>query len=136
MYRDSLGWMLHINGKGDKDRDVPLSQRLSSMLLAYDDGYIFPSQRGSHIGPDRVGKLISKVLGKGTTPHQLRHRFGSDMYIASGYDIRATQEALGHSSVATTQIYTEVPRRKLRAGIDALSAMQDARRIEDNNRRG
>lgn len=135
LYRDSMGWMLHVNGKGNKDREVPLSARLSAIILGYPEGYLFPSQRSPHIGPDRVGKLISSVLGKGTTPHQLRHRFGSDMYITTGHDIRAVQTALGHSSVATTQIYTEVPNNAVRNGVDALALLQDQRR-QKNNRRG
>jgi site-specific recombinase XerD len=55
-----------------------------------------------------VSKLISGALPDGVTAHMLRHWFATKTYTASGNDIRAVQELLGHASVATTQIYTMV----------------------------
>jgi integrase len=129
LFHDSEGMMLRVHGKGDKIRELPLSDRIAALLAGLPDGWVFPryykghndgTPADNHIGAIRVGELVSAVLPDGVTTHMLRHRFGSDFYAATGNDIRATQEALGHASPATTQIYTEVPKSKMRAGMNAV----------------
>lgn len=110
--RDLLGFSLLVHGKGDKERVVPIPDR-----LAYDiadiDGWAFPGQVDGHLSPAYVSKLVSEALPEGITAHMLRHRYASRAYAAER-DIRAVQELLGHSSVATTQIYTAVDSDALR----------------------
>jgi integrase len=126
LVQDSDGWSLRILGKGNKERFVPLTPELSDWLLAMPAGWAFPSEhRGvdvGHLSADRVGKLISRILAPGVHPHMLRHRFATDFYVATGNDLLTVREALGHASVATTQVYTQIPRSAMRRGIDAMAA--------------
>jgi integrase len=107
--------VLLVAGKGGRDRRVPLSDGLASVLRAYADGreWLFPSQSGGHISAQWAGELCSIALGGRWTLHTLRHRFGTAAYRGS-HDLRAVQELLGHSSPATTQIYVAVNEDSLR----------------------
>lgn len=102
------GWQLRIRGKGGHGRIVPVSDRIATIIRSHPEGFVFPGRIDGHLSPAYLGKLISRVLGPGWTPHTLRHRYASVAYSVDR-DIRAVQELLGHSSVATTQIYTAVP---------------------------
>lgn len=73
------------------------------------------------LSPAYVSKLISRALPAGVTAHMLRHRFASAAYRGER-DIRTVQELLGHSNVATTQVYTAVPDGALRAAVEAAAA--------------
>lgn len=129
--RDAEGWVLTVRGKGNRTRMIPLTDRLASLITRAGErhGWVFPSfhkgderyPTGSHLTASTVGSLVSAALPAGVTTHMLRHRFASDLYVATGNDIRAVQDALGHTSVATTQIYTEVPRSALRRGMEGLA---------------
>lgn len=133
---DQGDYSLVVLGKGGKTRIVPLIGALSGWLLTLRDergrGWAFPSvHRGyestdyttAHLSVDRVGKLITATLPDGITPHMLRHRFATDFYVATGNDLLSVREALGHSSVATTQVYTEIPRSALRRGMDNMDLL-------------
>ena len=103
--RDVMGRRLHVVGKGAKQRTVPLTRRLADELQAWQPQ---TKDRMWTAGPDRVGELMSLHLhscGVPATAHQLRHYAATRYYAASGNDLRATQAFLGHSSVATTQVY-------------------------------
>lgn len=113
---DLIGWSLIVHGKGGKDRPVPLLDEAARLLRALPAGWAFPNGLGGHLTPGHTGKLISRVLGAGTTPHQLRHRFATVAY-AQTRDIAAVQQLLGHASVATTQRYVAVPNASLRAAV-------------------
>lgn len=119
--RDLVGYTLIAHGKGDKLRDVPLTDALARELLDASEGYVFPGAIDGHLSAGYVSKLISRALPEGVTAHMLRHRFGSVAFAAER-DIRAVQELLGHASVATTQIYTEVPNAALRSAAMAAAA--------------
>jgi site-specific recombinase XerD len=119
--RDAEGFHLQVHGKGDKERIVPITDRLARKILSHDFGYLFPGQIDGHLSAAYVSKLVSRVLPKGVTAHPLRHRFASVAYVGTGGDIRAVQELLGHSSVATTQVYTKVPDGAKRAGVLAAA---------------
>ena len=116
-------WSLVVRGKGDKDRVVPLLPDVATVIRDAPPGWLFPSLRpqdkGRPISPAWAGKLIRRALTDATA-HQLRHRFASRSYQATG-DIRAVQELLGHASVATTQRYTAVADGALRAAVLAAS---------------
>lgn len=70
---------------------------------------------GWHVTADYVYRHITALTG-GYSPHTLRHRFGTQVYRVS-HDIRATQELLGHSSVATTQRYVATDEDAMRAAV-------------------
>lgn len=112
---------LIVHGKGDKQRVVPISVELAAALRKHaDHGFIFPGQVDGHMSPDAVGRRVSAVMPPGWSMHKLRHRFASRGFAATG-NLRAVQEALGHASVATTQRYTAVSSRDIRAVSDAVS---------------
>ncbi|WP_157001415.1 tyrosine-type recombinase/integrase [Agromyces laixinhei] len=116
---DLDGYSLRVLGKGGRVRVVPLTRALALALRSLPGGFVFPGQDAGHLSGAYVSKLMSRALPDGVTAHMLRHRFASRAYVGSGRDIRAVQELLGHSSVATTQVYTAVPRGALRAGVEA-----------------
>lgn len=97
------GWTLRVVGKGGRVRIIPCPPLLARKLKVR-TGWVFPGAQNGHISPGWLGKLISRYLPPGWTPHKLRHRYASVAY-AKGHDIRAVQRLLGHASVATTQMY-------------------------------
>lgn len=113
-------YSLRITGKGGKTRTVPIAKDLGKKLLLLQPGPIFRGRIDGHISAAYVSKLLSEVLPTGVTGHKLRHRFATDAYRGSGHNLRAVQQLLGHSSIATTQVYTEVDSDELRQA--ALSA--------------
>lgn len=121
LVEDLDGWSLKVTGKGGRRRVVPLTRQLAFALRALPAGWVFPGQVDGHLSPAYVSKLVSDALPSGVTAHMLRHRFASKAYIGAGRDIRAVQELLGHSSVATTQVYTAVPDGAKRAGVEAAA---------------
>ena len=66
---------------------------------------VFPGDDHGYISPAWLGKMVTRYLPDGWTPHKLRHRFEGVAYADGGRDLRAVQVALGHASIATTQIY-------------------------------
>lgn len=117
------GYSLRILGKGGKTRLVPLDDDLAQMIVNRGSGFVFPGRIEGHISPAYVSRLVSKVLPPGVTCHKLRHRFATRAYRGSGSNLRAVQELLGHSSIATTQVYVGVDSDELRKA--ALSARSD-----------
>jgi integrase len=105
--RNIVGDVLRVTGKGGKERDIPAHPDLLA-ALAGREGYIFPGKIDGHLSPDWVGKRLKRALGEGWTAHSLRHRFATRAY-AGERDLLTVQQLLGHSSVATTQRYTQVP---------------------------
>lgn len=105
--RNVVGDDLVVTGKGGRTRVVPLHPALAAGLSGR-AGFIFPGRDVGHLSPDRVGRILTKLLGSGWTAHSLRHRFATRAYAAER-DLLTVQQLLGHSSVATTQRYTQVP---------------------------
>ncbi len=106
------------SGKGDKDRIVVISEAATEAIENYlmnrtdDIQYLFSSQKSEHITRVQVFRIVRKYanragIKKNVTPHVLRHTLATTM-LRRGVDIRFIQQFLGHSSVATTQIYTHV----------------------------
>jgi integrase len=108
------GWTLRVVGKGGKVRMLPVVDVLAHEILEQPPGYLFPGRIDGHLSSAYVSKLVSWALPEGVTAHPLRHRFATKAYRGSGWNLRAVQELLGHSSVATTQIYTAVDDDDLR----------------------
>lgn len=122
---DLLGASLIVHGKGGKERIVPLTGELASLLRARPPGWVFPSPsprcEGRPVTPGHVGKLVAKALPGAWTCHTLRHRCASFAYQESR-DLRRVQELLGHASPVTTQIYTKVPDEELRRLVEVTAA--------------
>lgn len=118
---------LRVLGKGKKERLVPLGGKAREAILAYlgsrpelrnertgaqDPRALFLGRRGTRLGVRRVQTLVHRygALGAGRSdlhPHALRHSCATHL-LEGGADLRAIQELLGHSSLATTQRYTHV----------------------------
>lgn len=122
LLRDLDGWSLHVHGKGNKRRLVPLNR---SLAIAVRDaceasgGWALPGKIDGHMSPQYVGILASRLLPDPWTLHTLRHAFATEL-LWSGENLRTIQELLGHASVATTERYTQVKDKAKRAAVDAL----------------
>lgn len=121
VFDDLIGYSLRVRGKGDRVRVIPLDDRLARELRAKPPGFVFPGQINGHLSASYVSKLLSRALPEGITGHMLRHRAAGRFYTGTGYDLRATQELLGHASPATTQIYTPAIPDQMRRGILAAA---------------
>lgn len=120
---DADGYVLIVNGKGGKQRCVPITDSLAGEILESPPGWLFPSSKnpGEHISAEYVGFLVSQCMPRGWSMHKLRHRYATRGYAATG-NLLAVQEALGHASVATTQRYTAVTARDIRSVSEGASS--------------
>lgn len=122
LLEDGYGASLVVHGKGGKQRVVPITARLASAIRAHcNRGYLFPGQIDGHISAHYVGKLVGQLMPPGWSMHKLRHRYATRGYAGTG-NLRAVQEALGHSSVATTERYTAVSSREVRLVSEAAGS--------------
>ncbi len=114
---------LRFRGKEDRDRTVPLTRELAAALEPFCTGKS-PDELVLGVGEGvvyRTVKKYGKLVGKPELkPHDLRHSFGTRL-LELGADLRTIQELLGHASVATTQIYTQVAGTRLEEAINRLS---------------
>lgn len=116
------GVRLLVNGKGRKERIIRIiTPELLQLLQTYCNEFskeikeqeaILFNHKGRPISPQSVRRIINKYLNRiGTanhmTPHMFPHTFATSL-LEAGMDIRYIQSLLGHSSIATTQIYTHV----------------------------
>lgn len=110
------GWALVVHGKGARKRVLPLPEDLAQLLREAPPGYLFPSPNGGHLSPHWIGTLATRALGDGTTLHQLRHLFATEVHQQTR-DLRLVQTLLGHASLATTQRYVAVDDSKVREAV-------------------
>ncbi len=120
------------NGKGDKDRNTVLSERLLVVLRQYymeysPKYYLFESQDGSRYSASSVRKVLQRSvqragIDKPVKLHTLRHSFATHL-LESGTNLRYIQDLLGHTSAKTTEIYTHVSSKKLSDVISPLDTM-------------
>ena len=117
-------------GKGAKERIVPIGKIAKEAINLYIEHrnkiletnnmtteFLFVNEDGRKITRQDIYTIIrnlgEKVLKKHITPHTLRHSFATHM-LENGADLRVVQELLGHSDVATTQLYTHVSKKRLK----------------------
>ncbi len=113
---------LRVKGKGSKERIVPIDKNTVKLLNSYiqnerityvkpnSKDFLFLSNRGYKLTRQALWKIVKKkflILGIDIHPHSLRHLFATHM-IENGASLRAVQEMLGHESITTTQIYTDI----------------------------
>lgn len=118
------GDFIRVVGKGDKTREVPVSRKARLALQQYliegrpqlaeeqAGDALWIGARGGRLGTRGIRRAVRYRLG--TFPHALRHSFATHL-LEGGADLRTVQELLGHTELATTQIYTSVTRRHLKA---------------------
>ncbi len=135
----AAGWIdaadasAHVLGKGAKRRSLPvgrpalvaLTQWLAqrSHMATTGEPALFVSQRGTRLSASQVRSRLNALalaagLPTGVHPHMLRHSFASHLLQSSG-DLRAVQELLGHASISTTQVYTQLDHQHLAKVYDA-----------------
>ncbi len=124
---------IKVDGKGSKQRLVPISRRAINELNSYFidrnsmkikpeyENFVFISKRGKNISRIMVFHFIKELsenigLQKNISPHTFRHSFATHL-LEGGCNLRAIQCMLGHESIATTEIYTHIDRNLLRSEI-------------------
>ena len=125
------GTVMVRQGKGKKDRMIPIGERASAWVEKYrddvrpdlasgaDDGTLFLSAFGEPLRPNHTTRLVrgyvdGAEIGKTGSCHLFRHTMATLM-LENGADIRFIQAMLGHAQLSTTQIYTQVSIRQLKA---------------------
>lgn len=119
---------IKVLGKGNKERIIPVSKAILEMISEYQqlkkkdfektDDVLLVTEKGKKLYPKYAYLLVSKILGEASTldkksPHVLRHTFATHL-MNNGADLNAVKELLGHSSLASTQVYTHNTIEKLK----------------------
>ncbi|QGN53310.1 tyrosine recombinase XerC [Novosphingobium sp. Gsoil 351] len=116
-----LGETLRVTGKGAKQRVVPVLPAVREAVDAYAQAQpfallpgtaLFRGEKGGPLAPGMIQKAMARArvamgLPATATPHALRHSFATHL-LGAGADLRSLQELLGHASLGSTQIYTQV----------------------------
>ena len=117
-----------VMGKGAKQRQIPVSEpsvlavkhwlRFRHEVMCQETYALFLNARGYRLAPRDVRRIIDERALTPTHPHALRHTYATHL-LDNGADLRAVQELLGHSDVATTQRYTQVSKERLKSAYGA-----------------
>ena len=119
------------NGKGNKDRIVTINNKLKKLIQEYinylqpKSEYLFPSERGEQLtrsGIQQIFKKWAKLAGlpQRFSIHSLRHTYATNLYKASGFNLRLVQKQLGHSNISTTQVYADTFDEDLENAVEKL----------------
>lgn len=126
---------LHLVGKGEKSRTVPVHPALRGALAAWlaerpsrpgaDLPALFISGRGTRMTADALADVIDRItaaagLDDEVTSHRLRHTFGTEL-TRKGVDIVTVAELMGHASLETTRLYTRPSAEDMQQAIDLLT---------------
>ena len=124
---------VRVEGKGRKERLVPISQKaVKELMFWFDDrrmmtikkgeeDYVFLNRRGAHLTRTMILIMVKKYaedagIQKTISPHTFRHSFATAL-LEGGADLRVIQAMLGHESIGTTEIYTHIDTHTLREAI-------------------
>lgn len=125
---DLISSTMHVHGKGNKDRVIPISPKTNKLFVEYikvrneeienRTPYLFVRKNGKQLYHRMVYAIVNKHLSDVKTlsvksPHVLRHSFATVM-LNSGAEINAVKNLLGHASLSSTQIYTHVTFKELK----------------------
>jgi len=129
---DFLGEVVHIRGKGKKERIAPISSTALQVIQHYmefrnrrahsnsnfDSKVLFVNKHGQRLSTRSIRRKMDRYLkmaglDPSISPHTLRHSFATHM-LERGADLRSVQELLGHQSLSTTQVYTHLGTRRLK----------------------
>jgi integrase/recombinase XerC len=129
---DFLGEVVHVRGKGKKERIAPIGSSALQVIQYYmefrnkraqsnsnfDSKVLFVNKHGRRLSTRSVRRKMDKYLKMAgldiaISPHTLRHSFATHM-LNNGADLRSVQELLGHQSLSTTQVYTHLTTNKLK----------------------
>ena len=129
---DFLSEVIHIRGKGKKERITPISSSALQAIQHYmeyrtkraqhnghfDSKVLFVNKHGHRLSTRSVRRKMDKYLkaaglDPAISPHTLRHSFATHM-LNNGADLRSVQELLGHQSLSTTQVYTHLTTKRLK----------------------
>ncbi len=126
---------LHLVGKGEKSRTVPVHQKLREALAAWlaerpaksgaGSAALFTSFRGTRMTTDALSDVIDRItssagLDDEVTSHVLRHTFGTEL-TRDGVDIVTVAELMGHASLETTRLYTRPSTADMQRAVDLLT---------------
>ena len=123
-HMDLEGGYIHIHGKGDRQRVVPVSKRVCDLAANYiqvvrpqcvalkDSGHLILNRFGNQMGPNGIWAIVKRHakeagIRKNVSTHTFRHTCATHM-MKNGAPVRHIQELLGHESLESTQIYTRV----------------------------
>ncbi len=123
--------LIHVRGKGGKERIVPMGGFCVEAVTAYLTGRpgdgswhgpLFPGRGpGGRLSPRTVQRIVARWASRagvgGVHPHVLRHTFATHL-LDRGAELRAVQELLGHASLATTQLYTHLTLERIRTAYE------------------
>ena len=128
------GKVMVRQGKGAKDRTLWTGEENLSELVKWQErqeaectgqaSVVFSTKKGGKLNPAYVQRMVNRYavnagILKHVTPHTLRHTFATDLYRETT-NIRLTQKALGHSNLATTQIYTHIVDEELEGALKSF----------------
>lgn len=132
---DFAGQWIHVIGKGNKKRTIPLLSSLAPhlqtlrTLTGCATGAVFTKDNGLKMHPYTINMIFKRWIVERVavyvTPHMLRHTFAT-LLINRGANLDELRDLLGHESVSTTQVYVDTYPERLRGAVEKLKGFGDA----------